>query len=114
MRSAVVLPDPDGPTRTMSSPSSTWRSSAWTAGVSEPVYSFVAWRKRTSAIGSRSRLECCDRDVELPSNALLRLDPGAELVQAEERGADDRRRLRVAHGDRVADFAEAGLDRRFE
>ena len=36
MRSAVVLPEPDGPTRTMNSPSSTWRSSASTAGVSDP------------------------------------------------------------------------------
>ena len=36
MRSAVVLPEPDGPTSTMNSPSATWRSSASTAGASVP------------------------------------------------------------------------------
>ena len=36
MRSAVVLPEPEGPTRTMNSPSSMWRSRAFTAGMSVP------------------------------------------------------------------------------
>ena len=32
MRSAVDLPQPDGPSRTMNSPSATARSRSWTAG----------------------------------------------------------------------------------
>ncbi len=36
MRSAVVFPEPDGPTSTMNSRSSMWRSSASTAGASVP------------------------------------------------------------------------------
>ena len=32
MRRAVVLPEPDGPTMTISSPSATSRSRSWTAG----------------------------------------------------------------------------------
>ena len=36
IRSAVVLPEPDGPTSTISSPSAISRSSASTAGVSLP------------------------------------------------------------------------------
>src|SRR5262245_14343012 len=91
IRRAVVLPEPDGPTRTINSPSSTWRSSASTAGVSVPGYIFVAWRKRTSAIGRPLGLERCDRLVELAPDALLSLGVCSELVQAEEGGADDRR-----------------------
>src|SRR5215203_1219 len=36
IRNAVDFPDPDGPTRTMNSPSATSRSSAFTAGIGLP------------------------------------------------------------------------------
>src|SRR5262245_23222265 len=114
MRSAVVLPEPEGPTRTMNSPSSTWRSSASTAGVSVPAYIFVAWMKRTSAIGRPFGLEGGDCLVELAPDARLRFCTGSELVEPEESGADDRRRLRVAHRDRVTDLAQPCLDRSLE
>src|SRR5262245_27271684 len=114
MRSAVVLPEPDGPTRTMNSPSSTWRSSASTAGVSVPGYIFVAWRKRTSAIGGPSRLQRGDRVVELAPDTLLGFRRRSELVQAEERGTDDRWGLGVADRDHVVDLPQPGLDRGLE
>src|SRR5262245_65706020 len=95
----------------MSSPSSTCRSSASTAGMSVPGYIFVACRKRTSAIGRPSRLECGDRLVELAPDSFLRLGGRAELVQAEQGGADDRRRLGVANRDPVGDLPQPGLGR---
>src|SRR5712664_3030540 len=51
IRSAVVFPDPDGPTRTMNSPSLMSRSSASTAGGAPLVYTRVACTYFTSAIG---------------------------------------------------------------
>jgi hypothetical protein len=42
MRSAVVFPDPDGPTRTMNSPSLISRSSALTAGGASFAYTRLA------------------------------------------------------------------------
>src|SRR5262245_64738204 len=110
MRSAVVLPEPDGPTRTMNSPSSTARSSASTAGVSVLGYILVAWRKRTSAIGGPFRLERGDRVVELAPHTHLGLRRRSELVQAKERRPDDRRGLGVTDGDCVADLAQPRLD----
>src|SRR5215475_7931401 len=51
MRSAVVLPDPDGPTRTMNSPSLTSRSRASTAGGASFAYTRVANTNFTPAMG---------------------------------------------------------------
>src|SRR5580693_6315276 len=51
MRSAVVFPDPDGPTRTMNSPSLISRSSALTAGGAFFAYTRVADTNFTFAIG---------------------------------------------------------------
>src|SRR5260370_27435408 len=50
IRSAVVFPDPDGPTRTMNSPSLMSRSSASTAGRAPLVYTPVACTYFTSAL----------------------------------------------------------------
>src|SRR5260370_23890949 len=51
IRSAVVLPEPDGPTRTMNSPSLTSRSSALTAGGASFAYTRLAETYFTAAIG---------------------------------------------------------------
>src|SRR5882724_7087862 len=51
MRSAVVFPDPDGPTRTMNSPSLISRSRASTAGGASFAYTRVADTYFTLAIG---------------------------------------------------------------
>src|SRR3954462_1617201 len=51
IRSAVVLPQPDGPTRTMNSPSSIWRLSELTAVVPSG-YVFVTPSNVTPAIPS--------------------------------------------------------------
>jgi hypothetical protein len=51
MRSAVVFPDPDGPTRTMNSPSLMSRSRASTAGGASFAYTRVADTNFTLAIG---------------------------------------------------------------
>src|SRR6188472_948148 len=96
MRSAVDLPDPDGPTRTISSPSPIRRSSASTAGSSEPGYSLLASSNRTSAIvrapgdrGDGGRR--VDRLGQLAAGAGVCSAWCAELVEPEQRGADDRR-----------------------
>src|SRR5262245_58505369 len=94
IRSAVVLPDPDGPTRTMNSPSSIWRSSESTAGSSMPGYTRVAWMNRTSAIR------------KLLSYARLRVGTRAELVERRQRCAEHRRRLRRADLDVRTDLAQ--------
>src|SRR6516165_10673822 len=51
MRSAVVLPEPDGPTRTMNSPSLISRSRASTAGGASLAYTRLADTYFTWAIG---------------------------------------------------------------
>src|SRR5581483_11133178 len=109
MRSAVVLPEPDGPTRTMNSPSSICRSSAFTAGASLPGYTHVALSKRTSAIVSPNRHRLLG--AQLRAHAFVRRRPGAERVEREERGAEDRRRRRRVRGDRGADLGEPARDR---
>src|SRR6476646_7526494 len=90
IRSAVVLPEPDGPTSTMNSPSAMSRSSASTAASSFPGYTRVACRKCTSAI---------DHLREFVTHAGLGLAVCAELVEREQRGPDDRRRPRHPDGD---------------
>ena len=82
MRSAVVLPEPDGPTSTMNSPSWTSRSSASTAGASVPGYILVAWTYRTSANGRRS-LQLGERGAELLAQPCLGLGARFELVEPE-------------------------------
>jgi hypothetical protein len=55
IRSAVVLPEPDGPTRTMNSPSLMSRSRASTAGGASLVYTRLADTYFTLAIGTSAR-----------------------------------------------------------
>src|ERR1700683_2964090 len=66
IRSAVVLPDPDGPTRTMNSPSLISRSRALTAGGVSLAYTRLADSYLTRAIGgvqslSRSHRQAADQ-----------------------------------------------------
>src|SRR6202007_2141557 len=61
MRSAVDLPDPDGPTSTSSSPSSIESSSSLTAGFVVPGYSRVASSYWTETTFSLLSLECAHR-----------------------------------------------------
>src|SRR5215211_3497040 len=93
MRSAVVLPEPDGPTSTMNSPSPISRSSASTAGESLPGYIRVAFSNRTSAMDLAPR-DARNRLAQLPPGTLLRLRPRPQIVEREQRRADDRRRGR--------------------
>src|SRR5262245_23563737 len=51
IRRVVLLPQPDGPTRTRNSPSAMVRSRAWTA-VWPLGYTFSTWSSRIAAIGS--------------------------------------------------------------
>src|SRR5438094_660557 len=124
MRSAVVFPDPDGPTRTMNSASSTWRSRASTAGTCVPGYILVAAAKRTSAIGTihagvqPRRLDLVggrpaqgvDGGRQLRARPRLGLRPGAELVQRQQGSADDRRRRVGVHDRFRGGGAQALLD----
>src|SRR5438105_3205691 len=102
IRSAVVLPEPDGPTSTMNSPSSTWRSSASTAGTSVLGYMRDACSKRTSA---NTGLQ------EFTARAFVRLGTRAQLVEGEQGGAGDRWRRRGMDGEGRAELAQSGLDR---
>src|SRR5262245_17264379 len=102
IRSAVVFPEPDGPTRTTNSPSSTCRSSASTAGTSVPGYTLVACSKRTSAIGRLRELMCRPK---------LCLRWRAERIEPEQRGADDRGRRRRPHGELDGHVLEARTHR---
>src|SRR5215468_3908158 len=52
IRSAVDLPQPEGPTRTMNSVSRTWRFRSFTAATSE-VYLLVTWSYKTDAIAAQ-------------------------------------------------------------
>src|SRR3954452_24691241 len=54
IRNVVDFPHPDGPTRTMNSPSPISRSIPGTAGLSEPGYHRCAFSKVTVAIGQSS------------------------------------------------------------
>src|SRR5882762_9239914 len=98
MRSAVVLPEPDGPTSSMNSPSWTSRSSASTAGASVPGYILVAWTYRTSANGRHS-FQLGERRPELAAQPRLGVGPGFELVEPEQRGAHDCRGCGRTDGD---------------
>src|SRR4051812_6462671 len=69
MRRTVVLPDPDGPTTTMNSPSTISRSRLSTAFV-PPGNVFVSSRKSILAIASRSSVRRCD-PVAVPQRAPL-------------------------------------------
>src|ERR1700757_4726142 len=62
MRSAVVLPDPDGPTRTMNSPSLMSRSRALTAGGASLAYTRLADTNFTLAIGDLHPKSVCGND----------------------------------------------------
>src|SRR5580765_4213365 len=72
MRSTVVLPEPDGPTTTMNSPSAISRSSSSTAFV-PPGKAFVSCLKSIRAIAC-SRLSVRSDQIPVPECASLR-DP---------------------------------------
>src|SRR5690349_18627227 len=65
MRSAVVLPDPDGPTKTMNSPSLMSSSRASTAGGASLAYTRVADTNFTPAIGNLRPSWCRNRKSSL-------------------------------------------------
>src|SRR5512138_1129122 len=97
MRRAVVLPEPDGPTSTISSASAISRSRASTAGVSVPGYVLVARKKRISATVSPAYrlepgLEALDGGRQLTAQTSLSVPVRAELVEAEQRRPHDRGR----------------------
>src|SRR6266850_4329187 len=103
MRSAVVFPEPDGPTRTMNSPSLMCRSSPLTAGTSEPGYTRVAASKRTSAIVP----PCC---CEFAAYTRLCIRARTELVERGERGAEHGRRLGGVELDVRTELVQLRLD----
>src|SRR3954452_16773977 len=74
IRSAVDLPDPDGPTRTSSSPSPMSRSRLSTAAMSVPSYVRVAWSYLTAVIGGSS----LDRAHREPADHPLLRGPAGE------------------------------------
>ena len=107
MRSAVVLPEPDGPTSTMNSPSSMWRSSASTAGIGvarvEPRRldeADVSHRSAPPPRRARSRRRCAARPGPAPSSSSP--SSAAPTIAGDAVGADDEAR---------ADLVQAGLDR---
>src|SRR4051794_17364823 len=115
IRSAVVLPQPDGPTRTTNSPSSTKRSSACTAstpfaktlvtcssdrvaiagslplprrGHPNPHRAFVPVRPREIRDGQQLRRRCRRRRGQFSEVAILDLTPAVELADdAKQRDA---------------------------
>src|SRR2546423_15508514 len=95
MRSAVDLPEPDGPTSTISSPSSSLRSSASTAGRSLPEKIRVASSKRTSAIAVR---QSGRGRGQRSARAGLRVFVRGQVVEGEQRRAGYRRRGGDQHG----------------
>src|SRR2546427_2756065 len=80
-RSAVVLPQPDGPTRTRNSPSLICRSRSLTATTSSE-YAFVTWSKVTGAMrGPMLTGEgLCAKSLEV-GHQLLALGEEAPLVE---------------------------------
>src|SRR6185437_12797034 len=65
MRRAVVLPDPDGPTKTMNSPSLMSSSRASTAGGASLAYTRVADTNFTPAIGNLRSSWCRNCQISL-------------------------------------------------
>src|SRR3954447_5447465 len=102
IRSAVDLPDPEGPTSTSSSPSPSVRSSASTAGRLAPEKMRVARSKRTSAIAVLHPIEprsgesavCVDEFAPKP---VLRLQRSTKVVERQECGAGDWGRIGDDH-----------------
>src|SRR4051795_2084236 len=112
IRRAVVLPEPDGPTSTISSPSAISRSSASTAGVSLPGYTRVACSKRTSAMDAHlsGRGDAVDGGAELAPGPRLRVGPGLQVVERQQRGAHDRRRGGDPQLDLTTQLGQPGRD----
>src|SRR4051812_25521920 len=110
IRNAVVLPEPDGPTRTMNSPSAMSRSSESTAGASVPGYTLVAWTNRTSA-NARHSFQLGERDAKLAAEPGLRVGACADLVETQERCADDRRGCGGPNRDVGGDLVQRRVDR---
>src|SRR5580704_13155905 len=90
MRSAVVLPHPDGPTRTMNSPSATCRDSSSTARISSPKI-LVTPSKVISAISDCSLSGMSNiSSVDTHGEALHQVALEAQVDQHRRKGADDR------------------------
>src|SRR6266403_5325267 len=101
MRSAVDLPDPEGPTSTSSSPSSIESSSSLTAGLVVPGYSRVASSYWTEAKLSLLSLERTHRKAA--DHPLLRRPACEYHGQAGERRRGGQLREEVAAGRDVRD-----------
>src|SRR6266571_7552488 len=114
IRSAVVLPHPDGPTRTMNSPSATSSASESTAFVPSP-YTFETSSKTTSATRP---LELSDAGDPIPAGIDVRgrrggrhAGRGPRALPFVLRGRFRRRRPRSGGEDRRADGALLRVDR---
>src|SRR4051812_10492343 len=69
--SAVVLPPPDGPTRTQNVPEGISSDRSSTAAASRPAYRFVTWSKTISAADDI-------RDPHEPDHSARRHEPGGD------------------------------------
>src|SRR3954468_11535579 len=118
IRSAVDLPEPDGPTSTISSPSPISRSSASTAGASVPGYGAVFFEPVAEAalvlgfdVGARFlRGALCDLHGEVRARQDVELT-GASAEASLEAIAGLRESLRVAAGaeDALVDGVVVGV-----
>src|ERR1700733_6590659 len=97
IRSAVVFPHPDGPTRTMNSPSATSRSSSWIASKSFGWILFTCSRLIV-AISSHPRSR-----EPAPGSALDGAGDESAHVEALERDVDDDAGDHRDHGPRDED-----------
>ena len=99
------MPEPDGPTSTMNSPSATWSSSASTAG----------------SVGARVDPRCAGRTGRQPFDTSaepvvvpqprVRRGRRSERVERAQRRTDDRRRIDDAERMRDAELGEPACDR---
>src|SRR4051812_20701879 len=114
MRNAVDLPDPDGPTSTISSPSPTRSSSESMAGASVPGYVRDADSKWISAIARAPdrRHRFPGGRAQLAPQPLVRPRARPDLVEPEQGRADHRVVDDHARADRGSDVRQPGVDRR--
>src|SRR3984957_16968520 len=91
MRSAVVLPQPEGPTRTMNSPSATCSDRSSTARMSSPKI-LVTPSKVISAIRGCSLLSTLSRcsSVDAHGQSLDEVTLETEIDEHRRQGADER------------------------
>src|SRR3954453_15480191 len=118
IRSAVVFPEPDGPTRTMNSPGATVRSRPSSAGGVPGWNVLVAPAKTTSAMTRSTRLrhaflrpDMPPLAVELAAQVLFSCGAVPEVVQGQQCRADNRRGRRTANRHRWLHMGKTGVDR---